>query len=48
MKLPKQIGRKRPSSNSNKKLFLIKIRPQATAEYLSDKSPNSEHLHYSY
>lgn len=47
MKLPKQVGRKRPS-NSNKKCFLIKIRPQATAEYLSDMSPKSEHLHYSY
>lgn len=41
MKLPKQIGRKKTYSNRNKKHFLIKIRPQATAEYFSDTSPKS-------
>lgn len=41
MKLPKQIRRKQNLLEIGEKHFLIKIRPKATAEYLSDTSPKS-------
>lgn len=45
MKFPKQMGRKANRTKTpfkqERKTFLIKIRPQAAAEYFSDTSPKS-------
>lgn len=41
MELPKQIGRMEKSIQIGTKTFSNIIRPQATAEYLSDTSPKS-------